>query len=284
MKNKLDHFFNDMSPQARNAFLIGLTVTIINFIAALYLLYIGLSTNAPQFNKLAALVWVQCLMVGFGTILSRRGHPTAGMLIMLCIFIVGYPYSATLVSGFATVTGLALMVAGPIAAFSVLPRRLAWGMSIICLVSGLASILLDVFGPETRPSLPGYVIPSLAVLTVIAIGFLIVRQAWSGNIRTKLIVSFVLVAIISAWSVVFFANQASQKNLTEAIGNNLSVISSGQASQIGQTLSTQLDLLNSLALTQAVQQRAAAGTAADALTLDENTGSRQAVAGGGCSR
>ncbi len=101
------------------------------------------------------------------------------------------------------------------------------------------------------------------------IGLSVIRQAITGSIRTKLIVSFVLFAVISISTVVFIVDRSSRTSLTATIGNNLSGLANGEAIQVGQTLENELDKLNELALSKPVQDRAAEGTAANTLSSVE---------------
>jgi signal transduction histidine kinase/HAMP domain-containing protein len=147
-------------------------------------------------------------------------------------------------------------------------RRQAIGATCASIV---AVIGIQVWAPAFRggsaalPNLTTYII----ILSALAILGFIVRQAMVGNIRTKLIVSFILIAFISLSSVVFFADRSSQANLTEAIGNNLYGLANGEAIQVAQTLDGELDKLKALALSRAVQDRAEAGTTADTLSPAE---------------
>ena len=100
---------------------------------------------------------------------------------------------------------------------------------------------------------------------------ILIRQAVLGNIRTKLIISFVLVAVVSVSSVVFFVDRSSRSSLTATIGDNLSGLAGGEAVQVAQTLDGEIDKLNTLALSKTVQDRATAGTADNTLTPTEIT-------------
>ncbi len=107
---------------------------------------------------------------------------------------------------------------------------------------------------------------TLTILAGLLIVVFFIRQAILGNIRTKLIVSFVLVAVVAAGSVATIIGISLRNNLTSSIGNNLASYSKSQAVQIAQVVNNELNQLNALSITKAVQDRAEAGTAKNTLT------------------
>jgi GAF domain-containing protein/HAMP domain-containing protein len=202
MKNSFFRLPENMTPQARNAFLIATAIASAHFVAVpyyLFLVYQGQTTAIAQFYTLAAITVALGVLIGIGAVLSRRGQPTLGMILVLSTLAVSYPpISATLVGGLGLVLGLALMAVGPMSAFQVLPRRSGLIMTIVTIVSGLATLLLDVFGSTARPSLPGIVIQLLAASVVGLLGFLIVRY--------RIFLSGFLANISIAWKMVLMVS------------------------------------------------------------------------------
>lgn len=90
-----------------------------------------------------------------------------------------------------------------------------------------------------------------------------------GSLRVRLIIAFVVLAIAAAGGVGYFADRSSRAGFSETIGSNLALVSSAQSGQVGEALKNQLDKLSTLAMTRAVQERAAAATAADTLNQDQ---------------
>src|SRR3972149_385260 len=70
-------------------------------------------------------------------------------------------------------------------------------MTIFTVVSGLATLLLDVFGSTARPSLPGIVIQFLAASVIVMLGYFIVRQFRNFSLRTKIILGILVIEGIS---------------------------------------------------------------------------------------
>ncbi len=83
-----------------------------------------------------------------------------------------------------------------------------------------------------------------------------------GFLRNRLIIAFVVLAVVAAGGVGYFADRSSRASFSDTIGNDLAQVSNAQSIQVGQALKGQLDKLGTLALSRAVQERAAAGTLA----------------------
>ncbi|MBI5933488.1 MAG: GAF domain-containing protein [Chloroflexi bacterium] len=233
------HFFRlpeSMSPQARSAFLIAAAIATAHFVAVAYYLYLGQTTGSAQFRALAAISFALGVIIGFGTALSRRGQPTQGIILVLGAMAISYPpVSATLVGGLGLVLGLALMAIGPMSAFQILPRRSAWVMAVLTFISGLATLLLDIFGSTARPSLPGIVIQILAASVVGLLGFFIVRNTreivaaslrlkitvWAGAILITLSIVLVIYSSITLRQTAIEDAQAAALAVTKTHASNV---------------------------------------------------------------
>ena len=222
-------------------------------------------------------VLVPCLIVVIvGSLLSyfliRRGRYQVGSE-LLFIIVMSLPVVVMLVIKNFVAFGILYTVAfAPFMFNWVLPKTARRRAIVIIVLMILAMIGIEIWNPGFRGTaipVANNIIPVAIILAILVFLSYWIRQAITGNIRTKLIVSFLLVAFVSLSSVVFFADRSSQANLTEAIGNNLSGLAKGEAIQVAQTLVGELDKLKTLALTRAVQDRAEAGTAADTLSPAE---------------
>jgi len=228
--------------------------------------------SADLSDKVLLPVLILMFLAGLGGfLLIRRNRLREGLWLVYLTVLIPPVMAVLILSNIFIIALIYLVTFASISIFWVFPRSLRRAALIAALVALAAMVAIEVWNPAFRltsnalADFAPYVIAA-GVLGLLAFA---VRQAWVGNIRTKLIVSFALMAIITLSVVSFFANRSSETNLTEAIGNNLSVVATGQAGQVGQTLTNELDLLNALAMSRAVQQRAADGTAADTLNPDE---------------
>lgn len=217
MKNPIFHLPEGTPTEVRRAFLITEIMAVGHFIAALYYLSLGWTTGTWQFYALAGICFALGLLFVLGSVLSRRGQSTLGMTLALGLLAIAYPPLSSLVSGLGLVIGPALMTVGPMAAFQVLPRRSTGVMTIVTVGSGLATLLLDVFGSATRPSLPGFWIQILAGSVFCLVSYLIIREfrrIWT-RVSYKLIAIVILVLIITAGFQIVYSNFATRQNLEQ---------------------------------------------------------------------
>jgi len=251
MKKQFFRLPESMSPQARSAFLIAILLAVPHFAAAAYYLYLGMSTGVAQFYALAGISFALGALFGIGALLSRRGQPTAGILLVLVPLAVSYPPIATLAGGLGLVLGLALMVAGPMMAFQVLPRRSAWVLTIVTVVSGLATLLLDVFGSTARPSLPGLVIQILAISVVGVLIFFLVRQAWgfiSTSVRLEITVWTGMIVAILSIVLVAYSIINTRQSAIDAAEKQALAIADAQALSVSENLDLPMTSARTMAI------------------------------------
>ena len=198
----------NMSPQARNAFQIAIGISAAHFMAVTYYAYLMYSGQITAFERFLTLTVVSAalgVVFGIAALLSRRGQHILGGILLLGTLALAYPPIATLVTGLGTILGTALVFVGPMSAFQVLPRKSGWVMTVLTVVSGLATLLVDVFGSSERPSLPGVFIPLLAATVVGVLGFIVVRQFRDYSLQTKFLVSILVTTGLSVTVFVLFA-------------------------------------------------------------------------------
>ena len=272
MKKTFFRLPEDMTLQERNTFLIAMLMAVVHFLAAPYYLYLAYSSQTSasvQFYALAGITIALSTLIGIGAILGRRGRPVAGIILLLGVLAVSYPPLSLLVSGTGLVMGLALMVVGPLIAFQTLPRRSSWVLGGATIVSGLGSLLLDVYGSTARPPLPGIFIQFLAVSVIVALGFFIVRQFRGYSLRTKLIIAFVASVVGSVAIVAFLTNRSLNTSLTEQIGTSLSTLANTKAIEVGQAVDREADILKALAFDKAIQDAAQTASGSNILSQAE---------------
>lgn len=196
--NKQSFYLSEArSAQVRNAFLTATGITAAHFVTLAFYLYLFKISNLAQFLTLAIISLGLGIVSGIGALLSKRGHPTLGIILVLGAVTIACPFIAGFVSGLGLVIGLALTLIGPMTAFPLLPKKPAWIMAGATLVSGLITLLLDVLGSMARPSLPTIVIQFLAITSIGIFGFSYLRQFRNYSLSTKLIsiVAFVFILI-----------------------------------------------------------------------------------------
>jgi len=220
--------------QARNAFLVTALIAVADFVVAAYCLYLGQTSGGAQYFTLAAVSFAFALVSVIGAMLSRRGNPALGVILVLSSMAIAFPPIQTLVSGLGLVAGVGFAFVGPLIAFYTLPRRAGWVLSVVAVVSGLATLLLDVFGSLSRPALLGGAIQIVAVLVIGALVFFVFRQLWmSGRIQNRIIVimSAVLLPVIVAFA--WYNVQAQRQDLEKELIKKAETAAMSGAATIG---------------------------------------------------
>ena len=217
---------------------------------------------------------VTILMMGAGLggyLLIQRNHLAAGLWLVFGIILLP-PIIADLVFGNVYTVAIAyIAVFAPISIAWLLPKSHRRPEIIVTAAALLAIAAIELWHPAFRltsialENFAPYVI-GLGGLSLVAFA---IRQAIVGNIRTKLIVAFVLISVASAGIVASAIGLSMSTNLTNTIGSNLNSYSNSQAVLIAQVVNTEFNQLSTLALTRAVQERAANGTAANTLSPAE---------------
>jgi putative methionine-R-sulfoxide reductase with GAF domain len=204
-------------------------------------------------------------------VLIRRDRVTVATELLFYFFVLVPPVVAVLtLKSIAGVAVAYMVILGGVMVLWVLspasrPRALWSGAAALVLV-----LAIELLNPGFRvPTAMGGFAATVMLLAFAAILAFLVRQAFVGNIRVKLIVSFVLLAVLAAGSVGFFVDRSSRASFSDAIGNNLALVSASQSLQVGQALKQELDQLNTLALTRAIQERAGAATDSHHLSAAE---------------
>ena len=197
----------------RRAVLVGQSLVVSSFLFVALAAYLAFTTGAWQSFSFILLGVVLEVLIFIGIASARRGQlKTAGWL-LLGMNLIGGIARAVFYVGLGYLGPFYILISSFFVIIYVLPReerRLAFvliGISVVICVS------LEVINPAWRQlsQLVQTLAPTFTVLMGIAFTAIIARQALSGNIRTKLIVSFTLFAVISLASVAFFDNRSPEQ-------------------------------------------------------------------------
>ena len=242
------------------------------FLYDVYTVFIDQKGRFDLSDKVLMPVSAVMLLVAIASLfLIRRNRLSLGAGLLFYYFVLVPPVVAVLLlQGIVTIAVVYIILLASVLIGGVLPT-VSWRREIVAAaIAAILCIAIEYWNPgfRTGTGLGNFAVIVTVIAAIVILGILI-RQAILGNIRTKLVISFVLIAVISVSIVVFFVDQSSRTSFTNTIGNNLNGLANGEGIQVAQTLDGELDKLNSLALSKAVQDRAEAGTAADHLSAAE---------------
>jgi PAS domain S-box-containing protein len=188
--------------------------------------------------------------------LIHRDHPNLGEQML---YLANVIFAPVLVALF--LANIPVLVTGYLIIFSLIfihfifPRmsRL-WAVAAAAMAAFLV-LVVEIWNPAFRidahPS--EELIVAAGALALLAIGAVIVRQAMIGNIRTKLISTFVIVAVFSMAIVAFLTDRSLRNNLTTGIVESQAFLAKSQGFQVGQAIIGQFDKLKALATVKTLQ-------------------------------
>ncbi len=234
---------------------IGLPASIV---AASFYLYLGIQFGAWQLYAWSIDMWVLALAVFVGMVLVRRGRTSAGMWTLLSAVEVTFLVAVALIQGLGLLLGISMAVLVSVIAGQTLSGKASSRAIILGAVSGVIAVLVDLFAPPYRFPEPDAIrlfLPAILGVVIVLFGIVTIRQFANYSLRTKLVLSFVVISVASVGSLVFFVDRAQRASRTNDIGENMAVLANAQALRVGQVIENEFNLLNSLALTRAVQER-----------------------------
>jgi putative methionine-R-sulfoxide reductase with GAF domain len=222
--------------------------------------YLAIQLNVPQMYTAAYLLTFFFFITFIGAVLSRRGKPEAGMWLIFLTMMIVWTYSSTLIAGLGIAMGLSLPLLITQMASHVFPPKRVLQATIGSFIAGAATLLIDIFGPNTRLVVPALerFIPMMAIITVAIFGIIVIKQFPQYKLRTKLIFTTGVVASLAVIAVAFFAINTTQTELEVQVGNNLNRLAEAQALAVGELMTRQIDTLKALGLNKFIRDAVSA--------------------------
>jgi putative methionine-R-sulfoxide reductase with GAF domain len=258
----------------QNAFRVAVVLVVITGISLPLVVYLVFAVPVWQIFLLVIFALLSFACDLFGTVLVRRGRAANGLKVLYWGSILTLPAYGMLFTNITVfLIGIILMV-GFVLVFALFPpswrKRLVWGPIATVLVMVVMEYLNPPFriDPTSLPTIPYFSQIFLTILGV-SLSALLIRQLTVGRISAKIISSFVLVAMLSMIVVAFSAQRSLNTSLTENVGSNLSALAGARGSEIALAVDREFSELKGLALTKALEDAAAAASAATPLSQAE---------------
>jgi GAF domain-containing protein/HAMP domain-containing protein len=233
----------EQTDRERSAFWTSVIVLAVSGVYAIYLTSQAVQIGTTERWRAAVMMAMLAVVSLISAWLCRRGRSTTGMLMLYGWFFAVIVESTTRQAGQGILLGAIAILVTMLTAFQTLPRRWAIRISGASIVVGVGAALLDIFLPATRPNF-GLGAPLIAVtVLVIAVGILMARRFKSYSLRTKLVVSFLLVSLLSVVIVAGSAITISQNALTDSANRSLQTAASKTAAAIDSFFTAEKDTL-----------------------------------------
>lgn len=219
--------------------------------------YIFLITQLRVF-EIIPILWLTggfSLLMPIVLLLIWRGYIASGMWLMFIAIFMIMIVANFLAVGVGLAAGFFITLLIPQLASQTLPSRHMTAATIATVAVAILSVIIDIFGADTRVSIPNLntYIYLFGGPVLLLYGFIIVRQFRGYRLRTKLITATVTVAILAVFSVTAVVTITTRRALTEQLGHNLAALADTQALAVGELVGRQINLLETLALNQALQ-------------------------------
>lgn len=240
MKKLFSRLLEDMSPQARSALWMLLVFPIAYITVFGVYLYLFIQTGAWQLLILTIVVAVLIVVAVIALYLNRLGKRTLAASLDLAAMMLILPVTSVLLSGgLGIVLGIVIIAVSSLVSSMVMSRKhVIWAIAT-GVVSGLSSILLDLFWPFNRVSSPtlNIFITAIAILSVVAFTLFIIRQLWiSGRLRNRIMALLVVVLLPVLILYSYISVRAQQQDLEQALLDRAKAAAITGATTIGTSL------------------------------------------------
>jgi GAF domain-containing protein/C4-dicarboxylate-specific signal transduction histidine kinase len=226
----------DKEALATVAFWVAVVVLIAAAATGAYSYYLSRLNHSSLGLTSAYLLLAMCGVTVVSALLSRVGVPRWGMRLLIVALLLFMPATSTLVAGAGVVFGLAVIAATTtIAALTLGPRQTRWTI-MASFISGVFTLLIDLYWPINRIDLPlvfqRVYLPLIALAVIAIYGLLVARQLPAYTLRTKLIIAFVGVALLPLGLLAYLNSLTVQASLTAAADRSLVTAATQTASAL----------------------------------------------------
>ena len=148
--NYLREQLNEMTSQVRDAFRAALSRLIGDLVITIALFILAFQSGAWQLYAAAGTITVTMLLALFGAQLIRRGRVEQGAWWVILGLFPGILLSPVFVIGMGPVAGVAVVLLTVTTAAQTLPSKRTTWVIVASVAVGIATLLLDLFGPTTH--------------------------------------------------------------------------------------------------------------------------------------
>ncbi|MBI4670815.1 MAG: GAF domain-containing protein [Chloroflexi bacterium] len=216
----------------------------------------ALQTGIPLVTLPIPLFGVAVFFWGVGLVLMWRGHFQMGVHLALFVLMVVTPLTSLWLAERGLIFGIGVGFCIVFVATLALPSSQAQWFIVLGVFTGLATIALDVYGVPNRYTFAFSQIGGAFIVAVLAVAFalFVILNFSLYPLRIKLLLTFVLVAILSVAGVTFVASRAIHDSLAERSAEDLKNQARIAALAVGLAMDRNVDRLETLSLNKNVQE------------------------------
>jgi putative methionine-R-sulfoxide reductase with GAF domain len=203
-----------------------------------------------------------------GFFLIRRNRLMAGLWMVFATVLIPPIFAVLMINNVYTAVLAYIIAFAGISVVWVFPASSRRNALIATAASILVIIGIQLWNPPFRvtsgslESFAPYAI-GLGSLSLLALS---IRQAIIGNILTKLVVAFSVIAVLIVAIMGSLILRTTRTSLTEETGNNLSLLAKAHGIEIASALKREMDILETLSLSESIREAALEVTENSTLT------------------
>jgi GAF domain-containing protein/HAMP domain-containing protein len=239
-----------LTTHARRAFGIGIAAMVVALPILVHMTYLIIRYGYWQMYFVIGAVVLSMALSLAAVLFSRRGRAIiGGWLLISGIFITVVVLSLFVrnISAGASIIGLSAIL---YIAIETLPQRQVQWATFVGVLALVITRLLEAFPLLITASDASLerVVQGTVILALFILGVLIIREFSSFSLTNKLLVTFLVVAIVVTYATNYFNQNRVSATLTDNAGKALNSLVNNQAQSIGDVLASELDSLTSLSL------------------------------------
>jgi GAF domain-containing protein/HAMP domain-containing protein len=246
---------DSLSVQARRAFGVGIVTIIISLLVLIPMAYLAIRYDYVQMYYVVGTLSAVIVLSIIAIVLSRRGLSTlSGWLIITGIFIAVVVLSL-LITNIGESVSLFGLFAILYVATQVLPQRqVRWAtfLGLLALIVARLAQSYPIFLTVSTAVLEG-AIQTGVIVALFIIGILIIREFTSLSLTNKLLVTFLVTAVIVTYAANYFNQSRTSATLTNSAGQSLHSLAANQSQAIGDVMASEINSLISLSLGSSMQ-------------------------------
>lgn len=242
--------YDPLAPQSRRAFAIALITILVAGVELIHYSYLVLTRGLWQIIFIVGALCFLIVVSILALLASRKGNAIlSGWLLIGGVFTVLASVSLVL-ENVSNLVGLAGLFTIVYIAIQTLPQeRVRWAVFLgvfLLVVTNLMVAYPTIEKIQIR-SLER-IVQGTSAIALITLGAMLLVQFRALALTNKLMVSFLVVSVVMAYSLGAYSNRITEQALTERVGQSLNDMATSQAQAIGGVLNSQLDSLVSLSL------------------------------------
>ena len=234
-------------------------------VAIIYTIVALSSVGLAIFLIIRAPVWQVFLMAGISmisflldlaaVIWLRRGQPALALKVMYWSGLFTVPLNVLLFIGVASFLAGIVLVTGLVNVFYLFPKnwRNRFSYQAWPVVAAILMFIVDYINLPIRIDLgntSGSFGPAVLVFIIISVFISVLRQAYLGNIRTKLLVAFIGVTVVATSVLAVYVYTTTNNILQRGLEGELTKHVDGVAVSVGNLLNEEVNTLTTLSLNE----------------------------------